>query len=156
MAKKKKATAPTLDMSGLESALEDIFVKKAPALPKNIKEIIVTYGPWLILVSLIFSLPSLLTLFGLGTIGSPFGYWGSTRYGHRLGSSLIFLFIITLLNAIALPGLFKRQQKGWQLLFYSSLVAFIQNLLNFNLGSLVIGSAINWYFLFQIKSSFKK
>lgn len=153
MAKKAKTK---LDLSSLEKTLEDIFVGKAPALPKNIKEIIVTYGPWVILISLIASLPSLLALLGLGSITMPFGYWGGMRYAQHFGTSTIFLFAITLLNAMALPGLFKRLKKSWQLLFYSSLVAFIQNLLNFDLGSLVVGSAVSWYVLFQIRSSFKK
>ncbi len=153
MAKKAKTK---LDLSSLEKTLEDIFVGKAPALPKNIKEIIVTYGPWVILISLIASLPSLLALLGLGSITMPFGYWGGMRYARHFGTSTIFLFAITLLNAMALPGLFKRLKKSWKLLFYSSLVAFIQNLLNFDLGSLVVGSAVSWYVLFQIRSSFKK
>jgi|APSaa5957512622_1039677.scaffolds.fasta_scaffold136077_2 hypothetical protein len=152
----KKAKAKKLDLASLETTLEDVFVGKAPALPKNIKEVIVTYGPWVILISLIASIPSLLALLGLGTVTMPFGYWGGMRYARHFGTSTIFLFAITLLNAIALPGLFKRQKQAWKLLFYSSLVAFIQNLLSLNLGSLVIGSALSWYILFQIKSSFNK
>lgn len=156
MVKKKKTAAPTLDMALLESTLENLFVKKAPALPKNIKNLIIQFGPWLLLISIIYSLPSLFTLLGLGTISLPFGYWGGTRYGQHFSSSLVFILVITTLNTIALPGLFKRQKQGWKLLFYSSLAAFVQNLLSFNLGSLVIGSALSWYILFQIKSSFKK
>jgi len=144
MTTKKNVTSPTLNMSGLESALENIFVKKAPTLPENFKEIIVKYGPWLLLISLVLSLPSLLALFGLGSIALPFSYLKGTIYGQRFSYNLIFIFAITVLNAIALPGLFKRQQKSWKLLFYSSLVAFVQNLLSFNLGSLVIGSALSW------------
>ena len=151
-----KTKTQKINMSNLESILEDIFVKKAPALPKNLKEAIVNCGPWLILVSLVFSLPAILAIFGLGAISMPFSYLGGIRSGYNFSLNFIFTYAIIILNAVALPGLFKRTRQGWKFLFYSSLVAFVQNLLTFNLGSLVVGSAISWYFLFQIKSYFKK
>ncbi len=55
-------------MSQFEAQFSEIFVKKAPALPKNIKEFIVAIIPWLNLVGVIFAMPFLLALVGLSSI----------------------------------------------------------------------------------------
>ena len=155
MAKSAKSKTNKLEISGLETALEDVFVKKLPSLPKSLKEAIVQYGPWLVLICLVLSLPSILALFGLGAISMPFSYFGGMRYGYNFSLNFVLTTIITILGIIALPGLFKRKKQSWNLLFYSSLLSLIQNFLHFNLGALVVGTSLSWYVLFQIKSYYK-
>lgn len=142
-------------LSGFENTLELYFDKKAPQLPEGIKEFIVKFGPYLTLISLVLAIPGILVALGLGALVAPFVALGSITGGFNLSLGLIISLITLVLTVMALPGLFKRQLKAWKLIFYSSLVSALGALLNFSLGSLIIGTAISWYFLFQIKSYYK-
>lgn len=139
----------------LEDTLEVYLVKKAPALPENVKEIIVKFAPWLTLIMLIIALPAILFAFGLGAIVAPFAMLGGVHAGISWGLGLVFSAITLVIEVIALPGLFKRSKASWNLLFYATLVTAVDNLISFNLGGLVIGSLISWYFLFQVKEYYK-
>lgn len=155
MAKTKVTSSDYLKT--LEVEIEKLALhKKVPSLPDNVKEIIVKITPWLILLSMILLVPLLLTALGISTLMLPLSYLGGLRLGvsHTLG--LVFAFAYLALELFALPGLFKRQQKAWRLLFYTALLTMLEKLLNFDLGGLVIGGAISMYFLFQVKSKYTK
>jgi len=141
-------------MVELENKLEEVFTKKLPALPENIKEIIVKYGPYVALIVMVFSIPALLTLFGIGVIVAPWAVVGRA-WGIQTILAITFSLLIIILEIVALPGLFKRQMKAWRIMFYISLINVVSNLLSLNLFGLIIGAAISWYFLFQIKSYYK-
>lgn len=44
-------------MNQLEDLLTEYLVKKAPALPANVKEVIVNFAPWITLILVILALP---------------------------------------------------------------------------------------------------
>ncbi len=142
-------------LSQLESTLELYFAKKAPAMPENIKEALVKYGPYITLIIMILALPALLAIFGLGTIMMPFSYLGGFRSGMMYSFGTMLSLAILIMQVIALPALFKRQISGWKLMYYIALIQVVQNLLRFDLGGLIIGGAISFYILFQIKSYYK-
>jgi hypothetical protein len=135
----------------LEKKIDKFVNKKTPALPNKVKEMIVKYGPYLILVMMMYAM--YLLGFGLGL--TPFAFMGGFRVGFSFIISIIFYLITIILEIMALPALFKRQIKGWKILFYLSLLTVLSNLISLNLASLIIGTAISWYFLFQIKSYYK-
>ncbi|MFN4212499.1 MAG: hypothetical protein ACK4FL_00870, partial [Microgenomates group bacterium] len=57
----------------LEETLELYFVKKAPfSLPEGVKELIVTFGPYLVVLGIILGVPAVLAALGLGALVSPF------------------------------------------------------------------------------------
>jgi hypothetical protein len=135
----------------LEEFLELYLVKKAPALPPDIKEAIVKFGPWVILILMLMTLPLVLTFLGIGAALTPFSFaWGVSR-GFSYLISMILSLIMLILQAIALPGLFKRSLKSWYLVFYSTLVYAVESALTFSLGGLIIGVPLSLYILFQIK-----
>lgn len=140
-------------LTQIEETLNLYFGKKAPAMPENIKELIVKYSPYLTAIALIFSVSTLLFALGVGSTLMPFAYAGAYRSGFSI--SLIISLVAMVLEAIALPGLFKRTKKSWEYMFYASLVMIISYIFDFNLGSLIIGSVISFYILFQIKSYYK-
>ena len=127
----------------LEDFLNIYFGQKAPTLPDNVKEFIVKYGPYISLVLMVLSLPAILLAFGITGITTSFS----------LGALLSLAVVV--LNVMALPGLFKRRLSAWRLMYYSSLVSALGALLAVNLGGLIIGAVISFYFLFQIRSLYK-
>ena len=143
-------------LGGLEKTLQVYFLDKAPfQLPDGVKEFIVKWGPWIILVLLIFSLPALLLAFGLGALVAPFAFLGGLGAGVSYGVGMIFSAVVLVVEALALPGLFGRKMSGWRMMFYASLIGALGNLISFNLGGLVIGTILSLYVLFQIKSYYK-
>ena len=139
----------------LEDTLEVYLVDKAPfQLPEAAKEFLVKYGPWIIVLALVMSLPMVLAALGLGAFLAPFSMLAGVGFGV-LGFTMIFTLAMLILEVIALPGLFKRQLGSWRLMFYASLLGGVQSVLSFNLGGLVIGTGLSLYILFQIKSLYK-
>lgn len=136
----------------LEETLETYLIDKAPfSIPENWKELIVRFAPWVTLVLMIMALPTLLAIFGLGTMLAPFGYLGSVRWGYGYLLTVALSLVIMILEALAIPGLFKRKKSGWRFLYYAALVNIVLSLIVFDLGGLIIGGLISLYVLFQVK-----
>ncbi len=141
----------------LENKLVEVS-KGLPQLPDSIGKFLVKYGPYLMVVGLVMGAIGLLTTFGIVASVNPLiraGYGYGYRYGSHFSIYGIVQLISMVLMAMAIPGLLKRAKSAWNLMFYASLVTAISYLVNMNLGSLVIGMAINWYFLFQIRKFYK-
>lgn len=141
-------------LSDLEQKINTFVEEKAPKLPEDVISFIVKASPYLIIISLILTLPIIMFAFGLGALISPLAFL-SMGYGVHFSLSTIFTLVILVLNIMAIPGLFKRLKSAWNLMFYASLVQALSYLLSFSLGSLIIGTAISWYFLFQIRKQYK-
>lgn len=144
----------------LEDTLNLYFVKKAPfSLPENIKELIVTFGPYLVILGIILGIPSILMVLGLGALVSPFtAFMGPSymvSYGINYVVSMIVFGVVLVLEALAVPLLFKRQRKGWLYLFYSSLVGLVSGLLSGGIVGTLVGAVIGWYVLFQVREYYK-
>lgn len=138
-----------------EEVLDLYLVKKAPSLPENIKEFIVKYSPYMSIVGIVLSIPGILALLGVGLLASRYSYLGGVYYGNSFSISVLFLLASVVLMGLSVPGLFARQASAWRLMFYSSLVNAVYNLIRFDIGSLIIGTAISLYFLFQVKNYYK-
>ena len=155
----KQKTTQTTDLKGslksLEGILDLYFGQKAPAMPTNIKELIVNLAPWLTLILGLLSLPAILFVFGLGTLFAPFSFLGGVRAGFNYSLSMIVLAISVVLGFLAVPGLFKKTRQGWNFVYYSALVSVLYSLVSFNLGGLIIGALISFYILFQVRTYYK-
>jgi hypothetical protein len=159
MKKETKTETKTVNnmLVDLEKKLVEVSAK-LPQLPDSVGEFIVKYGPYLMIVGLVFGVMGLLTTFGLMTAFSPLAGVGYA-YGYRYGAHFSLFGLIELvsivLTAIAIPGLLKRTKAAWNLMFYASLVTAVSYLVSMNLGNLIIGMALNWYCLFQIRKFYK-
>lgn len=144
----------------LEMTLNDFFGKKAPALPKGIKDFIVMVTPYLTVLGVIGTLlavvPLVLLVLGLGVALAPFaavgGAWG---WGFMGIVGLVSLVLTLILEIMAIPGLFKKKKSAWNKLFWVSLISLITSLLSGNLVGMAVGALISWYLLFQIRSYYK-
>lgn len=142
----------------LEDTLELYFVKKAPALPTNIKDILVKIAPYLVIISLIMTIPAILLLLGLGgfaTTIAPAGGADAVATLPNMWIGIILLIPVVILDAMAVPGLFARKAIGWKYIFWAQLIGVVSSIIQFNIIGGLIGAIIGFYILFQIKSHYK-
>jgi hypothetical protein len=117
-------------------------------LPDAAKEWIVRYGPWITLVLLIFTLPALLVMLGIGTALMPFAGVG---YATGFTYHTVILIAQLGLTVAALPGLFARKMSGWTLLFYAQWLSLLFSVLGGSIIGAAIGLVIGLYILFQVR-----
>ncbi|MFZ2200065.1 MAG: chromate transporter [Microgenomates group bacterium] len=150
-------TSVTDYLKTLETEIEKVVLSKSiPALPDNVKELIVKISPWFAAISMIMLLPLILAAFGISAVALPFSYLGGLHMGFGYTISLVFTFGMIVLELMALPGLFKRKESAWRLMFYSTLLSLVQQLFRFDVVGLLIGGVIGFYILFQVKSKYTK
>jgi hypothetical protein len=146
----KSNTDITSMLGKLEDTLAEYLIDKAPALPKNIKDILVAIIPWFTLIGVILSVPLLLAALGLSAFVLPFAYTSM----HQNIFGLLLLLVTVVLEAMAIPGLMKKQRQGWVWLFYADLVGIISTVLSLSIGG-IIGTIIAFYILFQVREYYK-
>jgi hypothetical protein len=144
-------------LKDIENFFDTYLHKKVPfQLPPSVKEFIVQYGPWITLVLMVIALPMIFALIGLQALFTPVAMmYGGYHFGFMALLSELITVVVFVMEAIALPSLFKRSIKGWQIIYYAALVSAVGQLISFNLVGLVVGLALSMYFLFQIKEYYK-
>ena len=144
-------------MEDITKKLEVYFLKKAPALPVNIKKLLVQFAPWISVLAVIMTLPTIFGLLGLRGIYSSYAmggyYMGRVGFGYSL--SIIFLLITLILRGLSIPGLFSRTMSGWNMIYYSIFVSAVYSLLNMDIIGLIVGTGISLYFAFQVREYYK-
>lgn len=163
-------------VTSLEKSLNDIFVKKAPELPKGGKKFLVEYLPWLSLIIGVLSLWSAYVIWDWAHVAKGYvdlanslsaAYGGpavasGTRLSVGIWLGVGVLVVEGLIYLAAFAPTREKKKSGWDLLFYASLLNIAYGLVimftayggpsNF-IGS-VIGTAIGLYLLFQIRASY--
>lgn len=134
--------------------LDNIFVKKAPALPESAKEWIVKFGPWITLVIVVLLLPVVIGAFGVSLFFAPIAAAVRPELTAFFWLGWLFAAVSLALEIFALPGLFNRKKQGWTLLLYATLLNAVYNIVNFNLFGLIIGTGLSLYILMQIRSKY--
>ncbi|WP_159470788.1 hypothetical protein [Dyadobacter sp. 3J3] len=137
----------------LENELEPIFLGKFPPFPENVKEFLVKYGPYFLLVGAILTLFGLLAAFGIGTAAIGVGmiaYGG----GFSMYVGLLIATVIMVMYLMAFSPLRARKRAGWNLLYYALILSLISNLLQLALFAFIIGGVIGFWVLFQIREKY--
>lgn len=162
-----------------ESTVEG-WLKPLPHLPTDWRKWLAVNAWWLTLIGVILSAIAILglawavlvamSIFGAVTT-SFYGYVAPTVYSTWwvLASvvSLALLVLTTVLEAMAISPLRAMKARGWDLMFLVFVVGLVSGVagavLNFNALSFIpsligtaIGGAISAYFLFEVRSYFKK
>lgn len=172
MAKDEK-TAPKRDVvnvNGFEKWLAGVY-KNTPSLPSGARTWLANNVYWLALIG---GIVGLFTVFGLWqTLQNVSNFLYSTgTFSVMYGGDYRMVVWITLITSLAqsvlllmaYSGLKAHRKSGWNLLFYTGLlsiftiVAYLFSAaygLGSALGSL-LGVAISYYFLFQIRDHFTK
>ncbi len=162
-------------MDGLEKSLANIFIKSAPALPAKAKKVLVEWLPWINLVIGILTLLSVYWLWHWAHVANSLvdyanqlsqAFGGNTIATHRLTAGLWLALIVLAVEAVlylmAFSPLKAHRKAGWNLLFYAGLVNILYGLVLLftdyggvgNFISALIGSAIGFYLLFQVREAY--
>jgi len=152
-------------LASLEAWLYDmLYAKVSFKLPKAAKDVIVQFGPWITLVVALLSLPIIFGVFAVSTVVSYYGALAGVTYGPMYYVSIMVLAVQVVLMFVSVSPLLKRQRKGWQLVFYASTISVVYSLVSsfsygyFAIAGLLwglIGAAISYYVIFQIRSYYK-
>jgi hypothetical protein len=139
-------------LTKLDKSLESYFVGKAPTLSDSAKETLVKIAPWFALIFGILGGLGVLSAMGLGLVATPFMALGGDR-------TLLFWFGLLLaaaqivLELMAVKPLFARAYRGWELMFYSSLLSVVTSLAELSIFGLIM-TAVSFYFLYQVKEKY--
>jgi hypothetical protein len=143
------------------TCIEDWLVnllQKAPHLPNNFTDFLVTILPWLALILGALSLVGL--LFGglIATLFSPLTAITKGFFGILFYLSVIIGVITSVLNLLAFKPLVSKKKLGWDYLFYgfllSSVVTALQIVtLRVSLSDLVI-ILLGVYLLFEVRHKY--
>lgn len=162
-------------LQSLETNLNEIFAKNAPQLPANAKKVIVEYLPYINLILGILTLAAAYSLYNAAhAVNSLVDYannlsaaYGGTKIAVSHLTATVWLAIAVLvveavLYIAAFPGTKARKKAGWDLLYYALLINVVYGIVAAftdygGVGRLVgsvIGSAVGFYFLFQIRGNY--
>lgn len=160
----------------LENKLADVY-KSAPALSKETKDSIVGFWPYLMAILAVLQLwaawvlwrladrtdaaadyvNSFLQSYGTATVGLS----STEKFVIYIG--IVLLVVEAVLMLMAYGPLQKRERRGWDLIFLVSVVQVLYAVVSVfvygnGVGSLLLnllGAAIGFYFLFQIRGHYK-
>jgi hypothetical protein len=163
----------TNKMNELETKLDELFVRNAPKLPKGGKKALVA---WMPIISLVVGLISLVSAWGLwhwahaadsvvNGLCNAYSVSGCgnivvSRFSVWLWLGVIFVATEGVLYLLAYPGLRDHKKEGWDYLYYGALLNIVYAVVSLFtdydkighfLGAL-IGSAVGFYLLFQIRA----
>ena len=142
--------------SGLVATAEETYNRiNPPSLPAALKELLVTFAPWLSLLGgalgLIVFIPGMLLLLVFSPVAAV-GGGGLDYVGTMI--HLVLSAAGAVMSVLAFAGLRRRSLAGWTMAFWATAVYLVAGLLPIGVGSIIgalIGGAIGLYVLFQIK-----
>jgi succinate dehydrogenase/fumarate reductase cytochrome b subunit len=151
--------------TSLEKKLDEIFVKKAPPLSSNARRAIVACLPY---INLALGVLTLLVAWGLYDAAHTVNYLiGSSVTASRVAFTVWLAVAVLIIEAAifiaAFPASKARKKSGWNLIFYAFLINVAYGIVILftdygGIGRLIgslAGSAIGFYFLFQIRGNYK-
>ena len=133
----------------LEGVMKDL-----PKLPDGGKKFLVEVMPWLALLGGIMGVMGFLGALSLGGMA-----WGmAAAFGYHMGVwywlNLIVLAVLIVLDFKAYKPLKEKKLAGWRLIWYANVFGLAEVLVSLNVVG-VIGMAVGFYLLYQIKESYK-
>ena len=162
-------------VKNIDKNLEKSF-KDLPHLPESTREGLAKIWPWLALIGGILQLLAGLALYRLANYANNLNDLVNSLYvtTAKVGPSsfdktviyvgVAVLVVEAILLLMAFPKLQKRERAGWNLLFLGALINVVYSVLQIftydrGFGSFVgglIGSAVGFYLLYEIKAKFSK
>lgn len=140
--------------------LDEYFGRRAPALPPNVKELLVQFGGWIAVGILLLSIPLLTLVIGLqphyvsvGGVNYAYDYGDAPRFSYfALTIGVVAHFVLL---AMAVRGLFGRKMPAWRLAFYAQAARALGSILSGAVVGGLLAGLISFYFLFQVRPLYK-
>lgn len=172
MSEKTSASNTKSNLMGLEKTLDEIVNKKQPLqLPANARKWLAENVWWLSLIGGILTLYGAFSVWRLSQVANPYlevarMYGGSavTDLGAMWYVALAVMVAEGVMLLLAVSKLKTQSKSGWNLLFYTTLLSLVLGVVyllvpQYGVSSLfgtLVGTAIGWFFLFQVRSHFVK
>ncbi len=137
--------------------LEDRVTKafsKLPRMPKEIEGLIVSFGPYLVLLGGILGVLSVLTLFSIGNLAFYPVYVNAVSILPFYYLTIISSVITGVMMIVSFSDLQKRTIFGWRLVFWSFTISVITMLITLNIISAVVSAVVSFYILVSIKENY--
>lgn len=141
-------------LSQLEEQLDLYLVQKAPELPDGVKNVLVLIAPWFVIIGIVVSIPLILAAFGITAVLAP-AYVYASSFSVFAVLSTVLLIVSLVFNAMAVPGLLRKDRKGWTYTFYATLISLLASLIDGQIFSAILGGLIGLYLLFQVKEKYR-
>ncbi len=138
----------------LAKPLEELFAK-APALPANGKELLVSFAPWLSLIFGVLLVLVSLGGLGVGTVVAPFALYAGVANATLLMVASVLGLVEGALMVLAFQPLQRRHVRGWNLWFWVESLGVVGSVISLNLVGAVLSFLIGFYLLFQVRSYYK-
>ena len=165
-----KKTELNAQVAGLEKWAYDTFSTKNPAkLPEGVRSWLAKNSWWLAGVGGVVTLLGAVQMWNVAHWTSSLGeFYSAIGYTSNIGLWWYLLLIVTIIEGVALliaaPKLKNMKLSGWRLLFYLSLLGIVIGIISLltpgyglsYLIGVVIGVAIGWTILMQIRDKFSK
>lgn len=145
------------------------WYKQWPHLPKDITKFISEWAWLFTLIGVIISALGVFALVSAVFLGAAIFTGVGGVYGAAVGRALtlailvsvVFSVVVIYLAAIAIAPLKEKRKRGWDLLFYVTLVNLAGTVVNavvnysvFGLIGAAIGAILSGYVLFEVRDSF--
>lgn len=137
------------------------FFDKAPHLPDSARHSIVSIAPWL---ALIFGVLGIIGLLSASMFWSMFSFAFYT-YGFMQVTMIISLIaglVASVLQLLAYQPLTAHKKKGWNFLFYgtvlTTLAALLDMVFGYGSGAIghILGALVGFWLLFEVRSLYHK
>ena len=144
-------------LADLEKKLAVYFIDRAPSLPKSVKNFLVSAMPVLMVIDIVLLVFALISIVSIG-FRTPWMMMAAA-YSPRMGFSLLISGTFTVISLIfifmAYSPISKRKYRGWQLLYYLTIIYLVEQLIVLNLLSFIVGGILSFYTLFQIREYYE-
>ena len=145
-------------MGALENLLAPIFAK-APHLPEGGRKVIGQIAPWLALVF------GILGLFAIVSAGSMMSVFALSAVFAGVDYALLYLALLvglisSILDLLAFKPLTAYKKRGWNFLFYATVLSALATIVNlifgygYGLGN-ILGLLIGFWLLFEIRGLYR-
>lgn len=148
-------------MAALEGWLAPLFAK-FPHLPQSGRDVIVKIAPWLALIFGILGLFGILSLFGLMQTAAFVSMMPNVHVGWYPAAMITLALgaASAVLELMAFKPLGARKKKGWNLLFYATVISIISSVVGVLFGDsgvfgAILGAIIGLWLLFEIRGAYK-
>ncbi|WP_298208782.1 hypothetical protein [Ferrimicrobium sp.] len=150
------------DVNSLTDKIESKFVDLSSDLPHLPTEFVAWLARWAWLIVAIVGVLYLFDALGFVTLANDFGYagfFGDASFTSTLYLAAALTAVYGVWYLVAVPGLREHRRRGWQLLFYASLVQVVMVVVVVVLTGLgniwsLLEVVVLWYLLFQIRPAF--